>query len=590
MINITRIVCNFAVVCSCTLALLAGPASAQQITAAQLFPKSTVLYSEITEPPKLLELVLHHPLRSKLDQVPAFRKAIKSPEFLKFQLGVGLFEGHMGMPWNEALAAIGAGGVYFAFDAKSQGAAVLVKAKDLDTLINLRKALFQVIQVGAQAEGKPDPINKGEYRGLTAYEVNKVKLIALDSWLLITNKDELGKRIVDQHLDGGSETLAQHEEFIAAAATKPESVTAWSFTDIATIREAGAMKDFYSGRTDNIVAEMLLGGLVSNLKNTPYSTAALSITDAQLQLSVRTPHSAEWIGDREYYFGTDNSGTAQQPIVLLDSIFTLSTYRDLSQMWLRAGDLMTDKANDQLAQADSQLTTFFSGKDFGQDILGSLYPELQVVVTRQNPEDFVVKPAIKLPAFAIVARMHTPETTVPQFRRVFQSFIGFINVIGAMNGQPQLDLAMESTSQMQLVTASYVPEQDDKDSQAKINFNFSPSILFTGERLVLASSKQLAAELAEAAAAPPVALNTAAGDPKPNTVGVLEVATLREILADNQAQLVAQNMLDKGHSQAAAEQEIELFMSLVSLFQSGDIALSTAADSLRLNATLRFSE
>ena len=57
MINITRIGCNFAVVCSCTLALLAGPASAQQITAAQLFPKSTVLYSEITEPPKLLELV-----------------------------------------------------------------------------------------------------------------------------------------------------------------------------------------------------------------------------------------------------------------------------------------------------------------------------------------------------------------------------------------------------------------------------------------------------------------------------------------------------------------------------------------------------
>ena len=587
MSNSTRIACKVAIVCS-IIALLAKPTSAQPTTAAQLFPKSTVLYTEIAEPPKLIELLLNHPLRLKIEQVPAYRKAIKSPDFLKFQLGVGLFEGHMGMPWNEALAAIGAGGVYFAFDAKSQGAAVLLKAKDLDTLINLRKAVFQVIQVASQAEGQPDPIKKGEYRGLTAYEVNKVKLIALDSWLLITNKDELGKRIVDQHLDGGSETLSKHEKFVAAAATKPESVAAWSFTDIASIRDAGALKDLYSGRTDNIVAEMLLGGLVSNLKNTSYSTAALSIDNKQVHLSVRTPHTAEWAVDRQYYFGPDNSGQAQEPIVLLDSIFTLSTYRDLSQMWLRAGDLMTDKANDQLAQADSQLTTFFSGKDFGEDILGSLYPELQVIVTRQNPEDLVVKPAIKLPAFAIVARMRTPETTVPQFRRVFQSFIGFINVLGAMNGQPQLDLSMESTDKMKLIAATYVPEPEDKDSHAKINFNFSPSLVFAGDRMVLASSRKLASDLVEAEA--PVAIKTELFGPKPNTVALLEVPTLREILADNQAQLVAQNMLDKGHSQEAAEQEIEILMLIIDLFQSGDIALFTAADSLRLDGTLRFKE
>lgn len=563
-----------------------APAYAQTNTAAQLLPKSTVLYTEIPEPPKLIELLLHHPLRSKIEKVEAYSKAIKSPDFLKFQLGVGLFEGHMGMPWNEALAAIGEGGIYFAFDGKSQGAALLVKAKDLETLINLRKAVFQAIQVASQ--GQPDPIKKGEYRGLTAYEINNVKISALDSWLLITNKDELGKRIIDQHLDGGSDTLASQESFVAAAATKPATFTAWSYTDITTIRDAGAMKDLYSGRTENILAEMLFGGLVSNLKNTPFSTAALSIDNTQMHLSVRTPHAAEWVGDREYFFGTDNSGQAQEPIVMLDSIFTLSTYRDLSQMWLRAGDLMTDKANDELAQADGQLTTFFSGKDFGEDILGSLYPELQFVVTRQNPEDFVVKPAIKLPAFAIVARLRDPEATVPQFRRVFQSFVGFINVLGAMNGQPQLDLAMETIEKMKLIAATYVPEPEDTDSKAKINFNFSPSLAFAGDRMVLSSSKQLATDLAQADAPAP-AMPDAAGR-KPNTVAFLEVPTLREILADNQAQLVAQNMLDKGHSQEAAEQEIAVLMAIIDLFQAGDLSLSTTADSLQLDGKLLFRE
>lgn len=585
MFNSARIALQL-VILGCAVSFSSACATAQTITAAQLLPKSTVLYSEIPELPKLIELILNHPLRAKLEQLPAYRTAIKSPEFLKLQLGVGLFEGHMGMPWDKALAAIGDGGMYFAFDAQTQGAAVLIKAKDLDTLINLRKAVFQAIQVASQ--GQPDPIKKGEYRGLNAYEINNVKITALDSWLLITNKNELGKRIIDQHLDGGSDTLANQPNYTAAVATKPQSFNVWSFTDIATIRDAGAMKDLYSGRTDNIVAEMLLGGIVSNLKKTPYSSASLSIDKTSASLSVRTPNSIEWIGEREYYFGPENGGQAQEPILLLDSIFTLSTYRDLSQMWLRAGDLMTDKANDQLAQADSQLTTFFSGKDFGEDILGSLYPELQFVVTRQNPEDFIIKPAIKLPAFAIVARMRDPEKTVPQFRRVFQSFIGFINVIGAMNGQPQLDLEMDANNKMKIIAATYVSESEDKEAPGKINFNFSPSLVFVGDRLVLASSKQLASDLAETDV--PATLKSATTESKQNTVALLEVEALREILTDNQAQLVAQNMLDKGHSKEAAEQETAVLMTIINLFQNGDIALSTTQDSLRLDAKLHFAE
>ena len=77
MSNSTRIACNVALAIS-IFALSTKSANAQQITAAQLFPKSTVLYTEIADPPKLIELLLNHPLRSKIEQVPAFRKVIKS--------------------------------------------------------------------------------------------------------------------------------------------------------------------------------------------------------------------------------------------------------------------------------------------------------------------------------------------------------------------------------------------------------------------------------------------------------------------------------------------------------------------------------
>ncbi len=53
-------------------------------------------------------------------------------------------------------------------------------------------------------------------------------------------------------------------------------------------------------------------------------------------------------------------------------------------MWLRAGDLFDEGMNEKLAQADSQLATLFSGKDFGEDILSAFAPQVQFLATRRG--------------------------------------------------------------------------------------------------------------------------------------------------------------------------------------------------------------
>ena len=134
-------------------------------------------------------------------------------------------------------------------------------------------------------------------------------------------------------------------------------------------------------------------------------------------------------------------------------------------MWRRAGDLFNEQTNEELAKADSGLTTLFGGKDFGEDILGALRPETQVVVARQVFAAGQSTPAIKLPAFGLVAELKDPAKMQPELRRTFQSLIGFLNVVGAMNGQPQLDLDMEKSDAAQFVTASYLPDPDAKDQR-----------------------------------------------------------------------------------------------------------------------------
>jgi hypothetical protein len=250
-------------------------------------------------------------------------------------------------------------------------------------------------------------------------------------------------------------------------------------------------------------------------------------------------------------------------------------------MWLRAGDLFNEQINNELAKADSQLTTMFSGKDFGEDILGAFHPDWQLIVAEQDFSAHKIQPAIKLPAFAFVFRMKDPATTQPELRRTFQSLIGFLNIVGAMDGHPQLEMDIEKAGDRQLIWSNYIPTAAENGTKpARLHFNFSPTVAFSDERFIVSSSKGLAAELLDAKPSrandiPPAATVT-------NTQTVLQFAVLRDVLVSNRDQLVAQNMLEKGHQKAEAEREIDLLLSLLEMVREHKATIETDDRSLRL--------
>ncbi len=259
------------------------------------------------------------------------------------------------------------------------------------------------------------------------------------------------------------------------------------------------------------------------------------------------------------------------------TLFTLSTHRDFAEMWLRAGDLFNAEINDRFAKADATLTTLFAGRDFGEDILGSVKPEVALIVTRQDFTERLPRPTIKLPAFGLVMQMKEPETMTRELRRTFQSMVGFFNVVGAMNGQNQLEMDMEKLSgEAQLVTSTYLPEDDDREStDAPILFNFSPTVGFSGKRFVIASTTDLAKQL------------TLANTPRPeqidgNTFANVQAGILQKVLADNREQLIAQNMLADGNSRAEAEVAIDLLLQVVGYFHDASARMVNRDGQLRI--------
>lgn len=551
-------------------------AKADDRTGRDILPATSVVFVEVAKPAEVIRTLTTHPLLAEITQLESYDKAMEKTDLLGLRLGVGFVEFQLGMSWKEALTALTEGGIWASLNGPEVGNVVLVKARDEKTLNRLRDTLLKLARDDAKNKGEPEPFEEDAYREKTVYKAKGKGggFATIGQWLVLGDKPELGKAVLDILIDGTSAGIAKNESFAAAQAKVPPSASVWAFTNIATIRGAGVAPKLYSGRADDPGGEMLVGGILDVLKTADFSTTALTVDARNMSIEIALPFEADKVSEsREFFFGPGANGRAPALPQIDGLLFGLSSYRDLSQMWLRAGDLFDESMNEKLAQADSQLTTLFSGKDFGEDILGAFAPQLQFVAMRQTFAEEGPVPAIKLPAFAIAFEMKDPETARREFKRIFQSFVGFLNVVGAMNGQPQLELDIERDNTLELVSSSYLPEKDEaKSQQARIQFNFSPSVGFQGKRFVLASTRTMARELAKAADAP-------ASDV--NTLVELNASVLREVLNDNLSHLVSQNMLKEGATREEAELKLGDLLKLLSFFRDARLRFGAGDGQLR---------
>lgn len=577
--------------CFMTVAAVAAQNSLAEehaIAAADLMPESTVAFVEITRARDIIDVILSHPGRAKVEALPQMVEAKKSKQYTAFRGGVALFEASMAMTWKDAIRSLTDQGVFVGIDAETEGVIMLTKTSAPEVAERFIDTMVSTLKIAGGAK-----VKEVEYDRFRAFAIDEVKFAQLDNWMLLTNKADLGKATLDRYIAiaqpdaaASSGSLAENDSFSEALRSRaPCSV--WGFLDVAFVRDSGAAPELYSGKAENILVEAILGGILSNLTETPSATAELSISDISADFRLKVPHDKSWAGQREYFFGPDGSGRAPEHLTSRNQIASLTAYRGLSEMWLRAGDLLTDKAADELATADSTLSTFFSGRDFGEDILGELAPEIQLIVSQQEFASGDPTPAIKLPAFALQFRMNSPEKMRPEMRRVFVSLCGFLNVVGAMEGQPQLDFSFDNIDAAEIISTNYLPPENglgSSSTNAAINYNFSPSIGFRGDRIVVSSTASLAHELINS----PSDSNTRSSDDGPNTDVKISMPAVAQALHANRQQLVAQNMLEKGHNQKAAEDEIDLLLNLLSLVDGITLELS-ADDYLEFDLQVEFA-
>lgn len=574
-------------------------------SAAELLPPTTLFYLEVERPRELIGLVLDHPLRKRLEQSPEYRQAFDTPQFKEFEAVVKAVEGRAGVTWREALETGTGGGLVVAVDAATQGLVILARSTDPKVTEAVKDALFSLARDDAQAKGKPDPVGEVDYRGIVAHRAGESIIATVGPWLVISNKPDLSKAIADNLIDGRP-TLAREDTFVAARklnaggaasgqkgqpSTDPPA-TARAFLRLAPLRLMAAGKAIFDAdaKSDNPVAELLFGGLAGVARNSSFLVATLHLSDESAKVTVVSPNDPKWVPEgREFFFApAGQGGGADKPLKPRGTILSLTTYRDLAAWWRAGPDTYTEGVAAQMAQADSGLSTFLGGKSFGTDVLGAFAPQLQLVVASQDyAAAGVPTPAIRLPAGAMVFRLREKEAAradvKKHFRVAFQSIVALANLDGASKGRPLLEMRTERRGKGEILYATYdaSPEAEGAEAQEgldaraaekpvekDIHYNFSPALVLSGDRLMLCSTKQIAEELLDLAAR--------AGSEKAPQNTLIEVSAqpIAGLLRDNREQLVAQNMLEKGHGREAAEKEVDVFVALVNAVNRARISLT----------------
>lgn len=562
-------------------AMPASLAPAEDKGPREILPISTVLYAEVPQPQKILDAILDHPSVVELQNHPDFKKALEADQPQHFLAVLKMVEEKLGMKWRPAVNTLTGGGVYVGFDLPTQGVSVLTKSTDSELAKKAVDTILDLVRADSAKRGGGDPVTSDDYKGIKLYGIGPVQYANLGPYLLTTNKPALTRLVIDSYL-GDSPSLGSDDQFKAVIAARTATPTAWVYADLRPLRALGVLKTALNKKSDNPPAEILAGGILGALPDAPYVTAWLDVEPGRITLSAAVPgDSVELAKKREFFFGLDGKGNALPLLNPKETALSISTYRDFGSMWKNAPDLFDDGINAQFAAAESQLTTLFAGRNFRDDILANLEPGMQIVVTRQHFADGAPVPAVKLPAGAIVVKMKNPAETSRMFKITFQSLVGFLNITGGMNGLSPLEQNFEKVGGGTIYTSEYLPPKEGAKNEAAIHFNASPTVAIVGDKFILSSSKMLAFELAELVQKESAPLKDV------NSTLKVDGQVVRQMLVDNRGSLVAQNMLQKGHGQDAAEKEIDALLKAMLGLESSSLQLLSKDKTLQATLELK---
>ncbi|MFO0980691.1 MAG: hypothetical protein U1E76_02910 [Planctomycetota bacterium] len=404
--------------------------------------------------------------------------------------------------------------------------------------------------------------------------------LAIVDDLVVVASDDAALDHLQERLHGRDPSLLSNPGFATARARSSEGRVAFLWLNSAALDALTPAPGLVPEGSQNPIGQLLAGRLLCALNHSSMVSAELCLSGRELRVDVELPCDLEARSPlKPVYREAPHSSAPLVP----DTLLSISARRDYRAWWDLRDAVLDERLKPGLVEFETNMGVLFSGKSVG-DVLAGLDGDTHFVLTRQEFGEH--GPTVRYPAGALVLKVADAKALWPHLLIAFQTAIGFANADRGQKGLAQLLIENGAYRDCPIVTTRYVDDMTvgRAAGNAPEHANVRPACAMANGELILASSVDLARQVVDAIVDDRRLPRTEMLD----TV-TLQARSLVKILAENEAALVANSMLEKGLSKVAAKQQLDVLLQVVRLFESAGITTREQNGALTVSARLRWN-
>ena len=417
-------------------------------------PAETVIVLEVKHPEPLLKLIGDDRLAAAITSSQAYQLQAQTANFRQFLAIVRYLETSFNTDWATGLQRLTGGGMTVAI---LPGDAVLmsVDAADAKLLTELHEMLLKFARDDAVRESQPDRVKSVEYRGATGWTFGGDEAhVILGNRLLIANKPDALKRVLDRSQDKSGPSLATTANYVAASKAAGADAAATLYVNMELLKLHPPIKQALESRS-NPLAALLLAGATEALRQSHWLAMDLHIDGETLTLNATTDAApAQATGVAAFALPQQNEAAARPLVSVPRQIAGMSLYRDLHAFYAAKDQLFPDRTSG-LIFFENMMGIFFSGRDLSEEVLAQTGPEIRLVVAQQQYDPQIGTPRVQIPAFAAVLQLRDPEEYRIVAEEAWQKALGLINFTRGQQGLPGLIIDRVTQSDVKFTTAYF---------------------------------------------------------------------------------------------------------------------------------------
>lgn len=467
---------------------------------AHSMPAGAIGYVEVAGLDGVLDRLQGSEFLAQLQSSPQYQNLEASEPYRKAQAVRTIVERQLGMDlWTAGKALLGgrvAVAVYPAAEQRRPDVLGLIHVADADTLTQFRERIEPFLVLGENQIDRSETI-----AGAEVWKFQGKAIVAVrDHWLLATTNRELLTQALDflAKPAGGQKgsSLAADKSFQAMTAHLGGDHVVRGYLNTEALRTATGGRFEYPDKLGNPLISLLFGGVLQLASHSPYAGLAFDVHESGFALKTGIAGDSRKLDENHRVFFSDPSGPGTAAIPQpSDLVAGITFYRDFANWYRKREQLLQAQVLPGFDKFESGLANLLPGKNFGEDVLPLIGPQLTLVAAPQDYSHLNGQPGVKLPGFGLIIPLAKPNEGADVLQLFFQTLSSILNLQAGQQGRQPWVMTSESYKGVQIAYGRYLekPEGD----RLPLVFNFMPASARVGDNYVICSSVGLCRHLVD---------------------------------------------------------------------------------------------